>query len=87
MHSFMFVRHGLVMAVAVGLVFRLPGKKDLGTPGNYLTDPMPPINTALLDGELAWRQHNGGHTDAPNWPVFLEFATRYFETVSAPPSN
>ena len=53
MHSFMFVRHGLVMAVAVGLVFRLPGKKDLGMPGNYLTDPMPLINTALLDGELA----------------------------------
>jgi hypothetical protein len=40
-----------------------------------------------MDGDVAFRQHNGGHTDAPNWPVFLEFATRYFETVSVPPSN
>jgi hypothetical protein len=41
----------------------------------------------LIDGDVAFRQHNGGHMDAPNWPVFLEFATRYFATVSAPPSN
>ena len=24
---------------------------------------MPPVNTGLLDGELAWRQHDGGHED------------------------
>jgi len=71
-------QHGSFMAaVAAGPVFRLLGKKDLGTPGNYLTDPMPPINAALLNGELAWRQHDGGHTDGPNWPTFLKWADKY----------
>jgi len=76
-------QHGSFMAaVAAGPVYRLLGKKDLGTPGNYLTDPMPPLNAALLDGELAWRQHDGGHTDAPNWPVFLQWASRYVKTAT-----
>jgi hypothetical protein len=35
---------------------------------------MPPVNTALLDGELAWRQHDGGHTDGPNWRHFIPWA-------------
>lgn len=75
-------QHGSFMAlVAAGPVFRLLGKRDLGTPGNYLTDPMPPVNTALLDGELAWRQHDGGHTDGPNWPAFLKWADKYIGTA------
>jgi hypothetical protein len=69
-------------AVAAGPVFRLLGKKDLGTPGNYLTDPMPPVNTALLDGELAWRQYDDGHTDAPSWPTFIEWANKYISPAS-----
>jgi hypothetical protein len=73
-------QHGSFMAaVAAGPVFRLLGKKDLGTPGDYLTDPMPPVNTALVDGELAWRQHDGGHTDVPNWPTFLKWADSYIK--------
>jgi hypothetical protein len=71
-------QHGSFMAaVAAGPVYRLLGKNDLGISGNYLTAPMPPINTALTNGELAWRQHDGGHTDAPNWPAFLKWADRY----------
>ncbi len=78
-------QHGSFMAaVAAGPVYRLLGKKDLGTPGNYLTDPMPPINTALLDGDIAWRQHDGGHTDAPNWPAFLKWADRYLYSPMPP---
>jgi len=83
-------QHGSFMAaVAAGPVYKLLGKNDLGTPGNYLTDPMPPVNTALMDGELAWRQHNGGHTDAPNWPVFLKWADRYIHgpPPAAPPTT
>ena len=76
-------QHGSFMAaVAAGPVYRLLGKKDLGVPGNYLTAPMPPINTALTNGELAWRQHDGGHTDAPNWPAFLAWADRYIHGPS-----
>ena len=37
---------------------------------------MPPVLTGLLDGNLAWRQHDGGHTDAPNVRWFIEWADR-----------
>jgi hypothetical protein len=58
-------------AVAAGPVYRLLGKKDLGV------STLPPIATPLIDGDLAFRQHTEGHTDAPNWPTFLIFASRY----------
>ncbi len=65
---------GMFMAaVAAGSVYRLLGKKDLGT------TEMPPVETGLLDGEIAFRQHNAGHTPAPNWPTFLAYAERYFK--------
>jgi hypothetical protein len=66
--------HGSFMAgVLAGPAYRLLGKKDLGTPGDYLTDKIPPVNT-LIGGELAWRQHDGGHTNVPNFPAFFEWA-------------
>jgi hypothetical protein len=58
-------------AVGAGPVYKLLGKKDLGT------TEMPPIETALIEGDVAFRQHSGGHTTGPNWPAFLEFAGRY----------
>jgi hypothetical protein len=66
-------------AVGAGPVFQLLGKKDLGT------TTMPEVNTGLIDGELAWRQHDGGHTTGPNWPTFLEWANRYIHTASTTP--
>ena len=66
---------GMFMAtVAAGPVYRLLGKKDLG-----MTE-MPQIETALIQGELAFRQHSGGHTTGPNWPAFMTFANRYIKT-------
>jgi hypothetical protein len=62
-------------AVGAGPVYRLLGKKDLGT------SEMPAPNTALIDGDVAFRQHEGGHTDALNWPTFVEFASRYWGTA------
>jgi hypothetical protein len=61
-------------AVAVGPVYRLLGKKDLGA------TTLPPIETPLISGDIAFRQHSGGHTPAPNWPTFLDFASRYLHT-------
>jgi hypothetical protein len=52
--------------VAAQPVFRLLGARTLGVSDDYHTEKMPPTNHGLLDGELAWRQHDGGHTDAPN---------------------
>jgi hypothetical protein len=38
----------------------------------------------LIDGELAFRQHSGGHTTGPNWPTFLQFASRYIKSTPLP---
>ena len=35
------------------------------------------VNVGLLDGQLAWRQHDGGHTDAPNWKYFIPWADKF----------
>lgn len=67
-------RGSFMAAVAAGPVFRLLGKKDLGS------SEFPPVETALTDGELAFRQHRGGHTTGPNWPTFLKWADRYIKS-------
>jgi lysophospholipase L1-like esterase len=69
---------GFMAAVAAGPAYRLLGKRDLGTPGNYLTDPMPPVGK-LIGGELAWRQHEGGHSVAENWPSFVEWVGQFIK--------
>ena len=63
-------------AVAAQPVFRLLGAKGLGVSDDYKTEKMPPVNTGLLDGQLAWRQHDGGHTDAPNVKYFIAWADK-----------
>ncbi len=71
--------HGSFMAgVLAGPVYRLLEKQDFGTPGDYLTDPMPPVKT-LIGGELAWRQHEGGHDVTPNWPAFFDWVGHYIK--------
>ncbi len=57
--------------VAAGPVFRLLGARDLGDVGDYRAAMMPPVNTGLLDGALAWRQHDGGHEDRSNMKHFI----------------
>ena len=63
-------------AIAAQPVFRLLGAKDLGRSDDYKTERMPPVNTPLMSGHLAWRQHDGGHTDGPNWRYFIPWADR-----------
>jgi lysophospholipase L1-like esterase len=70
-------------AVAAGPVFRLLGAKDLAVTEDYRTAKMPAVNESILGGELAWRQHDGGHTDAPNWKYFLFWADRFFKRANA----
>jgi hypothetical protein len=64
--------------VGAGAVYRLLGKKDLGT------TEFPTIETALVSGDIGFRQHSAGHTPGPNWPVFLDFAAKYFDAPNAP---
>src|SRR6185503_2078917 len=63
-------------AVASEPVFRLLGAKDLGVTEVYHTAKMPAVNVSMLDGALAWRQHDGGHTDAPNRTYFITWADK-----------
>ncbi|MCP5113076.1 MAG: alpha/beta fold hydrolase, partial [bacterium] len=65
---------GMFLAgVGAGPVYRLLGQTDLGT------TEFPPIETTLIDGDVSFRQHSGGHTSGPNWPTFLTFASRYLQ--------
>jgi lysophospholipase L1-like esterase len=61
-------------AIAAQPVFRLLGARDLGRSDDYQTEKMPAVNVDLLNGELAWRQHDGGHTDEPNIEHFIRWA-------------
>jgi hypothetical protein len=68
---------GMFMAaVAASPVYQLLGKHGLDT------TVLPPIETPLIDGDLAFRQHAGGHTPAPNWPTFITFASRYLTVIT-----
>lgn len=68
---------GMFMAaVAAGPVYRVLGKTGLGT------TVFPATETTLIQGDLGFRQHAGGHTPVPNWPAFLTFASRFFMTTS-----
>ncbi len=70
-------QQGSYMAtVAAGPVFRLLGARDLGVTEDYRTSQKPPVNTGLLDGELAWRQHDGGHEDRSNMKHFIAWANK-----------
>ncbi len=71
--------------VAAGSVYKLVGAKDIGVSNDYMKEKMPPMLTDMLGGELAWRQHDGGHTDAPNFKFFIPWASKFlkYERVTA----
>lgn len=70
-------QQGSYMAtVAAGAVFKLLGAKDIGVSNDYMKEKMPPYNTDMLNGQLAWRQHDGGHTDGPNMKYFIKWADK-----------
>ncbi len=70
--------------VAASPVFTLLGAKGLSVSEDYHTAKMPPVNTGLLDGQLAWRQHDGGHTDAPNMKYFIKWADGFIGHKATP---
>jgi hypothetical protein len=63
--------------VAAQPVYQLLGAKTLGVSNDYHVEKMPAVNVGLLDGELAWRQHDGGHTDGPNVKYFIQWADKF----------
>jgi hypothetical protein len=63
--------------VGASRVYELLGAKGLEVEGDYHRAKMPPVNDGFLTGQLAWRQHDGGHTDAPNMKFFIEWADKF----------
>lgn len=59
-------------AVGAGPVYRLLGRQGLQS------DTFPPVDTALLQSDIGFKQHPYTHTDTPTWRAFLEFAQKYF---------
>src|SRR5215471_12528354 len=57
-------------------VFTLLGAKGLAVSEDYRTAKMPPVSQGLMNGQLAWRQHDGGHTDLPNMKFFIEWVDK-----------
>ncbi|WP_210490011.1 acetylxylan esterase [Rufibacter aurantiacus] len=77
-------QQGSYMAtVAAGPVYKLLGARDLGVGFDNKSAKMPGVNVSLLDGELAWRQHDGGHTDAPNIKYFIPWADKLLKQKAA----
>lgn len=60
-------------AELAGPVYELLGKKPMKKVV-YSNDVF-----GSLDDDIAFRQHEGGHTIGSNWPYFLSFAERYFQ--------
>jgi len=71
-------------AVAAQPVYRLLGARDFGVKEDYKTARMPEVGVGLLEGELAWRQHDGGHESQSNMKHFLAWANRMLRHT--PPS-
>jgi len=65
---------GMFMAaVAASPAWEVLGRKGLGT------STFPPMGTLVDSGDVAFRQHQYGHTPAPNWPYFIAFASKYLK--------
>jgi hypothetical protein len=58
--------------VATTPVYELLGKQ-----GIIMNDTRPQLDVGYISGDLAYRYHIGGHTDAPDWPSFWQFALKY----------
>ena len=55
-----------------------------GQTGRLMRSLKSVLGTALVDGELAWRMHSGGHTTGPNIDTFVTWVSRY---LKAPPTK
>lgn len=61
-------------------VFASPVYSLLGKEGLLINDKTPKVDVNYIDGNIGYRYHNGGHTDAPDWPAFFEFASKFIKT-------
>ncbi|MCX8475230.1 MAG: hypothetical protein MT490_05470 [Sphingomonas sp.] len=58
-------------AAAASPAWSLLGRRGLAATA------FPPVLTPVVAGELGFRQHQGGHSNRDNWPVFIDFASMH----------
>ncbi len=64
---------GMFMAAAAASpAWKFYGKQGLPSPN------LPPMETLVDSGDVAFRQHPYGHTPNPNWSYFISFAAKEF---------
>jgi hypothetical protein len=68
-------------AVEASPVYVLLGKRGL------TAKELPAVQTGLMGSDLAFRQHEGGHTVGPNWPFFIDWASRYLHAPAVPSTS
>jgi hypothetical protein len=68
-------------------VYEVLGKKGYGSDiQDWVHAPLPPVGT-LMGGEMAFRQHEGGHTSGPNIPTFFNWIGNYITSPAAPAAS
>ena len=61
-------------------VYQVLGKKGYGSDiTDWVHAPLPPVGT-LVGGDLAFRQHEDGHTSVPNIPIFFEWIGQFIKS-------
>ncbi len=74
-------RGKFMTAIAAASVIGRRKAKVFGKSDDRTTEQLPKVNEKLLDGVLAWRQHDGGRTDTPNRQHFDEWANRSYSQI------
>jgi hypothetical protein len=65
-------------------VYQVLGKEGYGYDiADWVHEPLPEVGT-LMGGDLAFRQHEGGHTSGPNIPHFFDWVVKYINSSSKP---
>jgi hypothetical protein len=78
------VRGTFLAEAAAVPVYKLLGARGLADKHGPATT-FPPVGTALIGGDLGFRQHPDGHTPIPDYPTFLAFAARYMTPAATTP--
>jgi len=60
-------------AIGATPVYQLLGKQGL-----VPSAAKPLVDVAYISGDIGYRYHHEGHTDAPDWPAFFQFASHHF---------
>jgi hypothetical protein len=67
-------------------VYELFGEKGYGDLKDWVHAPLPAVGT-LVGGELAFRQHSGGHAAGPNFQTFFQWIDKYIKSPAAPAAS